>query len=295
MPSNGRIGTFRLHRVGVGHILAMTLAVGPEPSGHELVPNSGNAQSHRSREPSDVFAPAPGGTAEHTGQRWSNHHPGVAALVVLAYSYVLLALATIGIGLLVVHTSLGRRELSINRWFVDARTASWNHMSAIGSSIANTPTVLIVAAVAVVALLLTKRWPAALFLAGGLLLEVTVFVTAAFLVDRSRPDVVRLDQAPPTSSYPSGHTAAAVVLYVGLAIVLFSITRSRALRIAGFIVGWALVVFVGTSRMYRGMHHLSDVVAGLLLGIACILAALLAVRAARASQMRRASQPELVR
>jgi undecaprenyl-diphosphatase len=38
--------------------------------------------------------------------------------------------------------------------------------------------------------------------------EVTIFLTITAIVSRPRPDVARLDGAPPTSSFPSGHTFA---------------------------------------------------------------------------------------
>ena len=60
------------------------------------------------------------------------------------------------------------------------------------------------------------------------------------LVDRARPPVVhRLDTAPPTSSFPSGHTAAAVVLYVGLALI---VTATRAQSGRARIVAWVVAV-----------------------------------------------------
>jgi len=263
----------------------VTAAIEPVPSGTEVVPN---AQGGQSRQDSDVFRPRPGGPAERIGERGSPHNPGVVALVVLVCSYVAIAVVALGVGVLVVatfvDTSLGARELRVNEWFVDARTSTWNSVTAVGSSLASTQVVLAVAAVAVIVLWLTRHRPACLFFASGLLLEVTVFLTAAFLIDRDRPDVLRLDSAPPTSSYPSGHTAASVVLYIGLAIVLVSVTRVVAARIAGFAVASVFVTLVTVSRLYRGMHHLGDVVAGVLLGVACLLAALLVTRSFRAVQ-----------
>jgi undecaprenyl-diphosphatase len=78
--------------------------------------------------------------------------------------------------------------------------------------------------------------------------------------------VARLDGAPPTSSFPSGHTFAAIVLWGALAVVA---TRSawrpwfRRLFV-GLMVGMPLLI--GISRLYRGMHHLTDVLASLVLG-----------------------------
>lgn len=80
-------------------------------------------------------------------------------------------------------------------------------------------------------------------------------------VGRERPDAARRAIPESGGSFPSGHAAgAAVVALVGIAL-----TRGRA-RVA---VGTGLVVFataVAVSRVYAGVHYLSDIVAGFLLG-----------------------------
>jgi undecaprenyl-diphosphatase len=114
----------------------------------------------------------------------------------------------------------------------------------------------------------------------GLVLEVTTFVTITLFVDRSRPPVHHLDAAPPTSSFPSGHTAAAVVLSVGLLIVVHRTWRRRAVTIAGGAVLTLVPVVVGLSRLYRGMHHPTDVLAGAAMGAIALTAACVVVRMA---------------
>jgi membrane-associated phospholipid phosphatase len=85
-------------------------------------------------------------------------------------------------------------------------------------------------------------------------------------VHRPRPPVVRLDVAPPTSSYPSGHTAAAVALYGCIAILVFWIYSRRPATRVAVVVLCCIPVVVGMSRLYRGMHYPSDVLAGALTG-----------------------------
>jgi membrane-associated phospholipid phosphatase len=69
----------------------------------------------------------------------------------------------------------------------------------------------------------------------------------------------------PTSSFPSGHTAAAVALYGCIAILVFWIySRRPATRVA--VVVLCCIPVVGMSRLYRGMHYPSDVLAGALTG-----------------------------
>jgi undecaprenyl-diphosphatase len=106
------------------------------------------------------------------------------------------------------------------------------------------------------------RWRESLVLAAAITGELLVFLAVTFVVQRDRPDVPRLDAAPPTSSFPSGHTAAAVAIYGAIAFVLWRRSRHRAW--AGVVVALccAVPVVVGLSRIYRGMHHPTDVVVG---------------------------------
>ena len=92
--------------------------------------------------------------------------------------------------------------------------------------------------------------------------ELFVFLAVTNTVHRARPAVPRLDGAPPTSSFPSGHIAAAVALYGCLAVLVLWIYGPRtAARVAAFVLCWIPVV-VGVSRPYRGMHYPSDVLMG---------------------------------
>ena len=84
--------------------------------------------------------------------------------------------------------------------------------------------------------------------------------------DRPRPPAPLTGSS--GSSFPSGH-AAYSVLYVWLAVTVVmrlrpGMTRGAAVIIAGF----ALTAIVGLSRVYLGVHYLSDVSAGWALGVA---------------------------
>jgi undecaprenyl-diphosphatase len=112
------------------------------------------------------------------------------------------------------------------------------------------------------------------------MVEVATYRVTSLIVHRDRPSVPRLDDLPVNQSYPSGHVAASVVVYVGLALLISPRLRSGWANALLWIVALALPVIVALSRMYRGMHHPIDVGVGILIGLASIAIALFATRAA---------------
>jgi undecaprenyl-diphosphatase len=211
---------------------------------------------------------------------------------------MVLWLAIAGFGLLLAGPLKGwdRSESAMNRSLQDTRSQTWDSITALWSHLGNTEIVIGVCAVAVaVVWWRTRRWWFALIPALAITLQATIFVTVSAVIGRARPDVPHLDPAPPTSSYPSGHVGATVALYSSLAIMATTIERTWLRRT---VIGMcsAIPVLVAYARMYRGMHHLSDVVVGAINGLACaaLAAACLVHRRGRtggASRLARAAQP----
>lgn len=232
-----------------------------------------------------------GSLAHDIGDRLGAHGPVLAGLAVWAFACVVLAGLVVGLGLLLTHVllpaGLGSIDLSVSQWFARNRTPTLNTITVIGSEIGSTEGIIGVAVIAVV-ILAVKRYRYHLaFVICALSLEFVVFLTATFAVDRNRPSVVRLDPSPVTSSYPSGHAAASLVLYVAIAIIVSSTVRSAFVRTLVWVAAVAVPALVGISRVYRGMHHLTDVVASVLLALGALLFALLVIRSEEAATMRR--------
>jgi undecaprenyl-diphosphatase len=143
--------------------------------------------------------------------------------------------------------------------------------------------IVVTAVVAVVMLIVWKRWLEPLVVVISLVLEALTFITVTALVGRPRPDVSRLDTSPVGSSYPSGHTAAAVA-YSAIAVVVLWHTRSRWIRAITVALAILIPVCVGPARMYRGMHYLTDVTFGALLGLASVVATVIVLRGAAERQ-----------
>ena len=194
------------------------------------------------------------------------------------------ALGLMGLGLgvgwlVVVPLAVTTREDDLNVALQATRTPPLDALaltaSAIGGVTGNA--VLCVLAVALLWALSRRWWLAALpFIA--LQLHIGVHIVTSTLVGRQRPDVPNLDVGQPTASFPSGHMGATTAQLLVVALFLCHRFGSRAARIIVVGVTTAYLLVLGWSRLYLGMHHLSDVVWGALNGVVCGLIAWLFLR-----------------
>jgi membrane-associated phospholipid phosphatase len=219
--------------------------------------------------------------------------PVVAGRLLGGAAAVYLALVAAGLGL--THTALATplrtADLNASTWFVTRRTPTMDFWTVYYSGLSNTNTAVVVAVVMVAVLaLMFRRWQEPVVLASALLGELFIFLLVTATVHRPRPPVGQMDPAPPTSSFPSGHTGAAVALYVTFAVLAWRYLSRRHpalgwLRVVVVAVLAVLPVLVGYSRLYRAMHYPSDVAGGALAGglwVAIVVSTLLP-RAPRAS------------
>jgi len=136
-----------------------------------------------------------------------------------------------------------------------------------------------------------RRWRISGFLLTAILVEVSTYRLIAGLVARDRPDVVKLDNLNPAHSFPSGHVAASVAVYCGIALLLTSRFHQTWLRLVIWACALSIPALVAVSRIYRGEHHPADVIGGALLGAGALLVALLATRVGIVADERRQSRP----
>ncbi|HEX4518746.1 MAG TPA: phosphatase PAP2 family protein [Gaiellaceae bacterium] len=212
-------------------------------------------------------------------------HPVRAFLAGVVLAYVAIAAVSILLGLLVTRVIvtngwLARDDEFLVRVLAHHRSGGLTEASLIGSIIAGGVTLpILVAAFGLVAAAF-RQWRLAAFLIFALAVESAAYRTTTLVVHRHRPKVVRLEHLPVNASYPSGHTAAAIAVYCGLALLVTSRVASRWARVAIWMVAVAVPVFVALSRMYRGMHHPLDVAGGVVIGVAALVAMVLVSRAA---------------
>ena len=133
-------------------------------------------------------------------------------------------------------------------------------------------------ALALDAILLVATWiwlrlvRPVVFVAAACVGEIAAYLVTVSLVSRPRPPVELLDRGlEPMHSYPSGHVAAAMATYGGLAVLIWVYgTRHRRWLSAALV---PLPPLVGLARLYLGVHHPTDVLASIVFMSAWLAAA----------------------
>lgn len=121
-----------------------------------------------------------------------------------------------------------------------------------------------------------KRRQALVLGATILLAELSADLTK-MLVGRDRPELVPHGSYVYSHSFPSGHSTISAAAWFTLAAVIASIEPKRRAKAFVFTVAALVVVAIGLSRIYLGVHWPSDVLAGWTLGAAWALAARVAL------------------
>jgi undecaprenyl-diphosphatase len=227
--------------------------------------------------------------------RWLSRLPGEGHPVwtfVLGIVFSLASIACLSIlaGLLVTRVLLHVHGVaSDDEWlasFLARHRSGWlTDASLVGSIIAGGVVLPIVAACGALVAVIARHWRLAAFLPFALGVESGSYRATTLVIHRHRPEVHRLEKLPVNASYPSGHTAASIAIYCGLALILTSRLANRGARVAVWAVAALIPVFVAFARMYRGMHHPLDVLGGVVVGIAALSALVVVTRASgRAAQ-----------
>ena len=87
---------------------------------------------------------------------------------------------------------------------------------------------------------------------------------------RPRPDILRL-VSETGYSFPSGHSMISMALYGAFALLAWKNMSSIKSKIITTMVCLALIAMIGFSRIYLGVHYITDVIGGWCLGLAIAL------------------------
>ncbi|WP_288412979.1 phosphatase PAP2 family protein [uncultured Sphingomonas sp.] len=161
-----------------------------------------------------------------------------------------------------------RRLLLALRVTDGAPVASEKFTSMVRDVTALGSTTVLTLVVVFVALLLasTGRWRTGVLVAAACASGSWANVLFKHAVARTRPDLVPHLMAETSNSFPSGHAANSAIVYLTLATLAWPLLRQPAARAFAMTAAALLVVAIGMSRVYLGVHWPSDVLAGWLFG-----------------------------
>jgi undecaprenyl-diphosphatase len=163
-------------------------------------------------------------------------------------------------------------ELAVHRFDSAPADVAMKAATLIGSNAVVLP---VVALVALVALRLRRR-AVAIVLAIDAVAVIAAYSALKVLFSRERPRLFDKIALPTDASFPSGHSMSALGIYGVVAAALIALyPRARA---PALVAAALLVVAVGLSRIYLGVHWPSDVVAGWLGGVPPLVAGVYLIR-----------------
>ena len=145
-----------------------------------------------------------------------------------------------------------------------------NHLTDIFTIITNLGGAYALLAITTLLVLIKKNKKTSLFIAINLII---VFVTSQifkFIFRRSRPAEIFLVSAT-GYSYPSGHMMVSCAFYLYILYLIWITIKDKVLKIILLIMTIVLILSIGFSRIYLGVHYLSDILGGLLLAIAYLM------------------------
>jgi undecaprenyl-diphosphatase len=156
------------------------------------------------------------------------------------------------------------------RWFDEATRAAVHQFASPllttimrGFSFVGSTISLTVATIFVVVRFAMRKWgrEAKLFaitMIGAALLNVTLKLT----FKRQRPEPFFNLLPPETHSFPSGHSLMSACFFGALAAILTARIKKKRVRAVVWVVATTMFLLIGLSRIYLGVHHTTDVIAG---------------------------------
>lgn len=170
----------------------------------------------------------------------------------------------------VVHHDSTRFDRAVSLWVHRFDTPTLDLVMRLFSFIGSFP-VIVVSSILVLTWCWRRRDRAAFAgLIGVIVINETLNFVLKHLFERSRPDLFEEIATLHTYSFPSGHAMAAVAIWGMIALVIARLAPRLRLWVAAS--AFALILLIGLSRIYLGVHWITDVLAGYAAGATILFA-----------------------
>lgn len=155
----------------------------------------------------------------------------------------------------------------ITNWVYTIRTPFLNTLMKIITDLANVESIVVFLLIVFGVLLVLRKQKYILAMLVSSVCSYAFVAIIKELIQRQRPTIANALAVETSFSFPSGHTMIAVAVYGLLFYFLTRISKPKWLKILLSISGVIVVLAIGFSRIYLGVHWSSDVFASLLLGV----------------------------
>jgi membrane-associated phospholipid phosphatase len=166
-------------------------------------------------------------------------------------------------------------DTRIAHWFHDRATPGWTEFFEAVTWLGNAPVLINVTLVAALVLAWRRKLDELRLLLLAVIGAEILTLGLKLGFQRERPFFADPLATESSYSFPSGHATVSLALYGTLAFILARHLTTVAARLAALTAAAVLVLLIGLSRIYLGVHFLSDVVAGFSLGVAWVTACVL--------------------
>jgi membrane-associated phospholipid phosphatase len=184
-------------------------------------------------------------------------------------------LAVAAAGLTATFGALVSLDNATRDWLIDRRSPGLTAVMTAFTTIGSSPVLATLAFGIAVWLGVTRRRPEALLVAGTTVGALVLSPLLKNLIERARPGDAHLVLVN-SWAFPSGHSLTSTAVIGVLTVLAASRLPARAPRAAVVTAGTLLIVAVGVSRVYLGVHWPTDVLAGWLMGALWLALCLLA-------------------
>ncbi len=179
---------------------------------------------------------------------------------------LLLFLSFLTITILVITNNIKPFDDTIYNYLISLRSNALDFYFINITKFANTVSILII----VVILLLTLKKEDGIILGISTISSVLVNTIIKLIIRRPRPNNLRLISQG-GYSFPSGHSMISVCVYGILLYLVIKNIKNKSLKVVLTVLLLTLIISIGLSRIYVGVHYPSDVLAGYLLASSLLI------------------------
>jgi undecaprenyl-diphosphatase len=191
--------------------------------------------------------------------------------IFLIAEFAVAAAGTFGFSELAEHVRSGsttRFDEAVLVWLAQHHSPRLDAIMVEVTALGTGTVVLMIAGVAGLFLALTRHKYSALLLlastAGGILLDGLL----KFGFDRPRPHIIHWGTTAVSSSFPSGHAMSSAIVYGTVAYLAARLQKKMYARVLTMLAALVFIVAICASRLYLGVHYPTDVLAGVIIGLA---------------------------